>query len=152
MSSICPWAALRFRYRPGRYQITISRGNEYELVQRDLTVKPGQTEEVAVRLENPVKAAGALRGLISMDAGVMTNASSVSTVSARDRVIMAVCEGVSILVSGDYDRATDLQKEIEALGFQKKLKAFMGMRLLVSNKDVLPSCWSTRSRSKSPGS
>jgi hypothetical protein len=121
---------------PGRYQITISRGNEYELLQRDLTVKAGQTEDVIVSLQNPVRASGVLRGMISMDAGVMTRASSVSTVSARDRVVMAACEGVSVLVSGDFDSATDLQKEIEALGLQKTLKAFMGMRFLVSKSGI----------------
>lgn len=116
---------------PGKYQVTISRGIEYDIVQRDVSVEPGSRQEILVSLPRVVAPAGVL----AMDAGVMTNASSVSTVSARDRVIMAACEGVPVLISGDFNTATDLQPAIQSLNLQNRMRAFQGMRLLVATAD-----------------
>jgi hypothetical protein len=117
---------------PGNYRIVISRGIEYDAIEQDIVVTPGSTQDVRVTLPHPVRTTG----MISMDAGVLTRASSVSTVSPRDMIAMAACEGVSILVSGDFDRATDLSGEIASLGLTNWVKAFAGMRFLVAGGDI----------------
>lgn len=115
---------------PGRYQVMISRGTEYDVVQQDVTVVPNSPpSEILVSLPHAVKPPA---GMIAFDIGVMTSASIVSPVSARDRIVMAMCEGVPVIVSGDFDTATNLQAEIERLGAQNRVRAFQGMRFLVS--------------------
>lgn len=115
---------------PGRYQMFVSRGIEYDVVMKDLTVTAGSTQRILVDLPHVVKTPG----MIAMDAGVMTNASSVSNISPVDRVRMAACEGVPIIISGDYNVATDLQPYIKQLGLEDRVRAFMGMRFLVSKE------------------
>ena len=123
-----PRGEARFPLTPGRYQLTFSRGIEYDIVQRDIEVAPEVDQTIAVDLPRVI----ATPGMIAADIGVMTSASAVSTVPPRDRVIQAACEGVPILVSGDYDTATDLQAAVNELGMQQWVRAFAGMRFLVA--------------------
>jgi hypothetical protein len=127
-----PYGAGEIPVDPGRYQITISRGIEYDIVQRDITIEMGRPEEVLVSLPKSLKTPA---GMIAMDAGVMTTASAMAAVTPRDRIMMAACEGVPVIISGDIDAATDLQPEIERYGFQNHLKAFAGMRFLTAKDD-----------------
>ena len=114
---------------PGRYRIIVSRGIEYDIYQNDMDIVPGSHLDVPVSLKRVITPTG----MVSVDAGVFTSASPVSNVSARDRVISAVCEGVSVLVSGDYDVATDLQAAVDELALGRFIKAFRGIRFLVSD-------------------
>lgn len=111
---------------PGSYRVVVSRGIEYDTAEFDVDVQQGVTVERLVALPKVI----ATPGEISVDAGVLTDASAVATVTARDRVIMAACEGVEVLVSGDYEQATDFTPHIRALGLESRLKAFRGMRIL----------------------
>lgn len=114
---------------PGRYRIIVSRGIEYDIYQNDMDIVVGSHLDVPVSLKRVITPTG----MMSVDAGVFTSASPVSNVSARDRVISAVCEGVSVLVSGDYDVATDLQAAVDELALGRFIKAFRGIRFLVSD-------------------
>ncbi len=121
----------RIPVTPGRYLVTISRGIEYGNFEADIAIPAGQDLELSATLPRMIDTAG----MVGMDAGVLTNASASSTVSTRDRVIMAACEGVPVLVSGDYNTATNLQPVIEQLGLGKWMKAFMGIRFLVAKDE-----------------
>ena len=124
-----PYGAANIPITPGKYVVYVSRGMEYDTVRQDIAITPGSQE--IVRLSLPHTMHGMLPGLISMDAGLITTASASGAASIEDRVIQAACEGVHIIVSGDYNRATDLQPTIDKLGMGRWVKAMMGMRLLL---------------------
>ncbi len=119
---------------PGRYRLVASRGIEYDLFEKDITINPGQQLTLSASLPHLMK--DRLQGLVSMDAGVMTTASASGYTTPESRVIQAACEGVSVLISGDYSTATDLQSAIDRLGLQRWVKAFAGRRELL-HKDGL---------------
>lgn len=110
---------------PQLYKIIVSRGIEYEIFEKEMAVKPGQKNELKVKLKRVLDT----KGWISADIGVRTNRSYDSLVTPRDRVIAAVCEGVEWLVSGDTDEATDLQKVIDELKLNKWIKATPGLAI-----------------------
>ncbi|MBX7244188.1 MAG: hypothetical protein K1X53_01740 [Candidatus Sumerlaeaceae bacterium] len=131
-----PYGAARIALSPGRYQMTISRGIEYDIIQKDIEVAQGVPQTFVFSMPRIIRTPGQ----IAMDAGVMTTASATSNVSPRDRVIMAACEGIPVIVSGDYNVATDFQPVLDAfereagpqiLSIADRMKVFMGMRMLV---------------------
>src|SRR5690606_26663126 len=79
---------------------------------------------------------GLIPGLVSMDAGIVTDASAVGYVTAESRAIQAACEGVQVIVSGDYSQATDLQTAIRNQGLERWVKAFVGRRALLHKDDM----------------
>ena len=126
-----PLGAAQMPVTPGRYQLVVSRGIEYDIIRQDLDVQPEKEQTFRFTLPRALKTPG----MVSMDVGVMTTASAVGALDPRDAVVMAACEGVSLLVTGDYDKATDLQPQIEKLDspgnkFSKWVRAFRGMRFL----------------------
>lgn len=129
-----PFGAAIIPVTPGRYQVVVSRGIEYDIVRGDLTVVPGSDQRVDFVLPHSLK--GQLEGMISADVGVMTTASAVSNASPADRVVQAVAEGVQVLVTGDYGVATDLEPVVEQLGLGNLLKTFPGMRLLLRTEEM----------------
>jgi hypothetical protein len=120
----------QFPVSPGRYEMTISHGIEFDIVRGELTVGPNDRQSISINL--PHSMYEVTRGMVSVDAGIMTKASPAGNINAESRVIQAVSEGVSVLVTGDYGVATDLQPIIERLGYQDRLKAFVGRRWLLS--------------------
>ena len=105
------------------YKIVVSRGIEYEIVEREVKIVAGEKNELKVELKRVLDTSG----WISADIGVQTNLSPRCLVSPRDRVIAAVCEGVEWLVTGDSNTATDLQNAINELSFNKWIKASPGL-------------------------
>ncbi len=129
-----PQGAAVFPITPGRYRLTISRGIEYDIIEKDITVHPGREQTVTGALPHVMK--GLLPAMVSMDAGIVTTASAAGFANAESRAIQAACEGVSVIVSGDYGQATDLQTAIRNQGLERWVKAFMGRRDLL-HKDGL---------------
>ena len=122
----------RIPVTPGRYRIIVSRGIEYDIYQNDMDIVSGSHLEVPVALKKVINTTG----MMSVDAGVMTSASAVSMVAPRDRIMMAACAGVSVLVSGDYNVATDLQAAVDEIGLSRFVKAFKGIRFLASDGEM----------------
>ncbi len=129
-----PQGAAVFPVTPGRYRLVISRGVEYDILQKDITVVAGREQTVTGSLPHVMK--GLLPAMVSMDAGVVTNASGVGYATAASRAIQAACEGVSIIVSGDYGQVTNLQTAIRNQGLERWVKAFSGRRDLLHKGDL----------------
>lgn len=129
-----PQGAAVFPITPGRYRLIISRGIEYDIIQKDIAVAPGQELTVTGALPHVMKQL--LPGMVSMDAGVVTDASGQGFADAQSRAIQAACEGVQVLVSGDYGQVTDLQQAIADQGLTRWVRAFAGRRVLL-HKDNL---------------
>jgi hypothetical protein len=124
-----PYGAENILLTPGRYQLYVSRGVEYDALQVDLELAPGANQVLKLALPHSLK--GQMPNSFSLDAGLMTTASASGAAPPEDRVVQAVCEGVNVIVSGDFNKATDLQPTIDRLGLGKWIKAMMGMRLLL---------------------
>lgn len=114
---------------PGRYRLTVSRGIEYDLFEKDIVIAPGQELTVSAPLPHVMKEH--LPGMLSLDMGLQTTASATGYASPESRAIQAACEGVSVIITGDYGAATDLQSAIQKLGLQKWVKALPGRRELL---------------------
>lgn len=114
---------------PGRYQVFVSRGVEYDIVRQDVSITPGGQAILKIALPHALK--GRVHGMYSVDAGLITSASAVGAAPVEDRVMQAVCEGVHVIVSGDYNRATDFQPTIDQLGLSNWIRSARGMRLLL---------------------
>jgi len=123
-----PYGAASLPVSPGYYRLLISRGPEYEAIQQDVVVTRGSTQKIVVTLPR----AFTTPGMVSTDLGVLTTASATSLITPEDVAVMAACEGVSIIVTGDFNQATDLTPAIRRLGLQKRVKCIPGMRLLCS--------------------
>jgi len=117
---------------PGLYKIIVSRGCEYEIVEEEIRILPGQLNELKVNLERVVDTSG----WISADIGVRTENSYNCLVTPRDRVIAAVCEGVEWIVTGDEGGATDLQSVVDELGLTKWIKASSGYNLAFTGTQI----------------
>ncbi len=125
-----PYGAASLPVSPGSYRLYISRGPEYDALEQDLFVTRGSTQKIVVTLPRAFRTPG----MVSADLGVMTTASAVALVTPEDIAVMAACEGLSILVTGDFERATDISQAIKSLGLEKYVKCVPGMRFLVSGR------------------
>ncbi|MCX7625344.1 MAG: carboxypeptidase-like regulatory domain-containing protein [Candidatus Sumerlaeaceae bacterium] len=125
-----PYGAASLPVSPGYYRLYVSRGPEYDAIEQDVVITRGSTQKVIVTLPR----AFSTPGMLSADLGVLTTASAVSLVSPTDLAVMAACEGVAVLVTGDYERVTDLSAEIKRLGLQRYVKCIPGVRFLVSGR------------------
>ncbi len=117
---------------PQLFKIIVSRGVEYDTVEKEMRIVPGKQNELNVELERVIDSTG----YIAADIGVRTRNSYDSPVSARERVRAAVCEGVEWLVSGDANTATDLQQAIDGLGLQQWITASRGINLEFFGDDI----------------
>lgn len=124
-----PQGAAVLPVTPGRYRLIISRGIEYDIHQQDILVTPGQEQRILASLPHVMR--GYITKMVSMDAGLMTDNSSMGYATAESRAIQAACEGVSVIISGDYNQATDLQTAIRNQGLERHVKAFAGRRVLL---------------------
>jgi hypothetical protein len=115
---------------PGAYRLYISRGPEYDAVVQDVVVTRGSSQKIIVTLPRAYRS----QGMISADLGVMTTSSATALVTPTDLAVMAACEGVGVLVTGDFDHATDITGDIQRLGLQQYVKCIPGMRFLVSGR------------------
>jgi len=119
----------------GQYNIIASRGIEYEIDEKRVEIKYGETTEVEFKLERVVDTTG----YISADLNVHSLYTSDSRVSIRDRIISAVGEGVELIVSADREHLTDYNDMITELGVSQYIKAVIGCEFVPSGESVFGS-------------
>ena len=99
---------------PGSWEVIVSRGYEYELVRKTVTVVANQTVEVTAPLDHDVDTTGIQCG----DFHVHTWRSNDSGDRALQKVAQAVADGVEMPVRSDHEWVSDFSQEIAALGVQ----------------------------------
>jgi hypothetical protein len=121
----------RLTISAGRYEVTVSRGVEYEtFVIKDKEIAFSAQNRLDARLKRVIRTESlGLKDFISVDMGVRTSASPGCRVRATDRVISAAAEGVQCLISGDVGVATDLTSAIEQTHLAKWVSAICGRRI-----------------------
>lgn len=95
---------------PGRFDVIVSRGFEYEVHRETVTMTPRRTTRIHALVERVVDTAG----WISADLHVHAAPSFDSGVSPEERAITMAAEGVEYFVSTDHDVITDYGPVIRA--------------------------------------
>lgn len=103
---------ITLRAPAGMSRVFVSRGYEYELVERDVSVSEGETVDVDVTLERVVDTTDVQCG----DFHIHTHRSNDSGDDARVKVRSAVADGVELPVRSDHEYVASFQPIIEELG------------------------------------
>jgi hypothetical protein len=112
-----------FRVPPGTWNVSVSRGLEYEaFTANQLVVDDGQTEVLAVVLQHVVDTSG----WISLDTHLHSELSTDSTFPIDDRLKAVAAEGVDVAVSTDHDFVVDYAPIIQELGLQGWMGSLVG--------------------------
>lgn len=124
------------RLRPGKYEVFASRGPEYSIRRRVMTVRANRSRKVAFRLRRSVDTAGFLSG----DFHVHSARSLDSTAMLRDRVASFAAEGVEVMVSTDHDYHLDYTPIIAGLNLGSRINSMVGNEVTgsVPNPPVFP--------------
>ncbi|HSN29014.1 MAG TPA: CehA/McbA family metallohydrolase, partial [Kofleriaceae bacterium] len=99
---------------PGSWEVVVSRGYEYELVRKTVTVVANQTVQVTAAMDHVVDTTGIQCG----DFHVHTWRSNDSGDRALQKVAQAVADGLEMPVRSDHEWVGDFSAEIAALGVQ----------------------------------
>ena len=108
---------------PGRYRVVVSRGPEYEIIDRALEVRASQTSTVQATLQRAFDTPG----FVSADLHQHAAPSFDSGVSLEDRVIANTTEAVEVLVSTDHNTLTDYTPVIARLGLGAYVRSMVGV-------------------------
>lgn len=107
---------------PGEYKLVISRGYEYQFVEKDVKIEEAKTLEVSAILEHIVDTTGYL----STDTHVHASPSPDNTISIKDRIITVAAEGLDISITTDHEFINSWQSSIDEAGLNNVLINYPG--------------------------
>lgn len=110
---------------PGAWDVIVSRGYEYDLVEDTVTVAAGATVARIATLERVVDSTGIQCG----DFHVHTSRSNDSNDSGIAKVTQAIADGVELPVRSDHEWVGDFAWEIDELGMQAHAAGFGSIEL-----------------------
>lgn len=110
---------------PGEYQVSVTRGYEYNTYQGELTVTPGGEVALTATLSHMVDTSGYL----SFDPHVHSSPSADSTVPLTDRVATSAAAGLEILIATDHEMVTDMRPAIEETGLGAWVNSVIGQEV-----------------------
>ena len=111
--------------RPGQYTVFLSRGLEYDIVTREIDVKPGGTVRISGALPRLLDTTGYIGGDFHMhQAGSID-----SGLDFDKRVISVAAEGVELVVATEHNYITDLEPYVYRNNLQTWVKAVVGLEL-----------------------
>ncbi len=110
---------------PGDYAVTVSRGVEYSIARRRVTVRAGEVATLTASVVREVDTSGFIAGDFhlhaepSMDAGIDLGL----------RVLTNVVEGVELISSSDHDSITDYRPKLLELGLERFATTQVGLEV-----------------------
>jgi hypothetical protein len=110
------------RLPPGRYRAVVSRGFEYTIDERPITVDADGDATIAAKLERAVDTAG----WISADLHVHAVPSPDAPTLLTDRVRSLAAAGVEVAVATDHNAVTDYGPTIRDLGVARFVTSIVG--------------------------
>jgi hypothetical protein len=108
--------------RPGTYDVYASRGLEYSVALRRVTVPVGGETSASFRLKRVIRTPDA----VSADFHVHSGRSLDTNAALRDRVLAFGAEGVEVMVATDHDKHVDYAPLIAELGLERRLRSIVG--------------------------
>ncbi len=110
---------------PGKYLVRITRGPEYDLVERRIEVGKAETVHVEAVLKRTVDT----RGWVSTDFHSHSTPSGDNYCATADRITNLVAEHIEFAPATEHNRIYDWQPHIERLGLSPLLKTIVGLEL-----------------------
>jgi hypothetical protein len=100
---------------PGMHRVIVSRGYEWELIDAEVTVAPGETINVDAVLERSVDSTG----YMCADFHIHSGLSADSNDPVEHKVQGAIADGLEIPISSEHEWVADFQPVVEKLGMTK---------------------------------
>jgi hypothetical protein len=122
--------------RPGRYEVYASRGPEYSVQRKKITVKAGRTKRAKFKLDRLVETPDAL----GSDFHIHSARSLDSSAGLEGRVASYAGEGVEVMISTDHDFHLDYAPVIQALNLEPFVGSIVGVEVTgsVPNPPAFP--------------
>ncbi len=122
--------------RPGSYDVYASRGPEYGVMKRSVTIPSAGSASLEFRLKRVVQTKNAL----AADFHVHSGRSLDSSAPLADRVVSFAAEAVEVMVSTDHDKQVDYTSVIADLGLGARVATIPGAEITgsVPNPPVFP--------------
>ena len=111
--------------KPGQYDVGVSHGWEYEVVEKAITIEPGKSTVLNESLRHWVDTTG----YMSFDAHVHSSPSADSTVAPADRLTTAAATGLEVVVSTDHEIVFDLSPAISEAELEKWVATVVGQEV-----------------------
>jgi hypothetical protein len=116
---------VRLPLPPGRYQLVVSRGGEYELSSTEVTITAGMTTEAPVSLRRSVETPNVLCG----DFHIHTNRSPDSPDPALFKLAAAAGDGLEIAARSDHEFVADWADLVTSMGLAPWIFGFPSLEL-----------------------
>lgn len=131
----------------GEYDIIISHGPEYNVEFMKLSVQPGKTTELKVKLPRVIETPGWISG----DFHSHSSPSGDNTSSQRGRVLNLAAEHIEFAPCTEHNRISTYDDHITALGLKPFLSTVTGMELTgsplpLNHQNVFPLIYSPRTQ------
>lgn len=110
---------------PGKYLVRISRGPEFDVIERNIEVAAGQTVEVAAVLQRTVDTAG----WVATDFHAHSTPSGDNYCKTDDRIINFAAEHLEFIPTTEHNRLYNWEPHIQRLGLESHLKTIVGIEL-----------------------
>ena len=111
-----------FAVTPGTYQMMISRGFEWTAIQESITVEAGEQLDLIYTLDRVLDTTGK----ISADFHQHSTFSIDSTVTAEDRILSNLVEGVDFIAPSDHDYVSNFMPTIIEMGIEDLIFSIRG--------------------------
>lgn len=113
------------RVRPGNYELIVSRGPEYEMTTKAVTLAPGSYAAEQLQLVRAFDTPGWIEG----DFHIHAQPSTDSGTPIAERVASCAAEGLEVAVATDHNYITDYAPVIASSGLDPWLVGIPGMEL-----------------------
>ncbi|HEU0034649.1 MAG TPA: CehA/McbA family metallohydrolase [Kofleriaceae bacterium] len=113
------------KVRPGTYDLVVTRGPEYEITTKPITIGAGSFAAEQVTLVPAYKSPGWVAGDFHLHAAPSTD----SGLPIDQRVISCAAEGLEVAVATDHNYITDYAPVIQSSGLDPWLLGIPGMEL-----------------------
>lgn len=124
---------------PGKYEMVVSYGPEYEAVTREIEVKVGEVTEIAERLTRTVDTTGWL----SAELHSHSSPSGDNTSSQRGRVLNLLVDHLEFIPCTEHQRISTYAPHLEYFGATQRVLTCCGMELTgsplpINHQNVFP--------------
>ena len=110
---------------PVEMDVVVTRGGEYSMFRQPMSLSPGETRELDVRLCRVVDTSGYLSG----DFHVHSAPGPDSTLTYRKRVTNMLAEGVEVIVATDHAFVSDYGPTIREMGVEEQVASIPGQEI-----------------------
>ncbi len=111
--------------RPGEYTLYFSRGPEYGLETREVTLEAGETARMNIGLEQVIETPNYMSADLHMHAAGSID----SGLNYDDRVISIAAEDVEVVVSSDHNYVSNYLPYIQRNGLEPWMQSVVGVEL-----------------------